>query len=336
MKQFGKDDAAVPKAENRVYDSDADAPKDARTPDNSNEDSYLTYSSDHNYVLSSGFTVERNASKKAQTVPVRLSNDHIDGRDHSGQVSVSIGGETYILIGDRQQLDAINDNGTVRTNVCKPVYKATEGAVEVWRMNLHLTGDWIWLSEFDGSKDLKNGNGYGDTAEEVIASYQALASGAAVISTGDTDLIDLGADGDFSESPLYDKSPESYHRLDRPGGTATSANSTRDIYFTYNAEGVPDLSTATLVASNPTDGTLKYTKDGKYIVFRNIDMTKGALSGLNWAPLMFTGTMYGMKVSDTNPTLWDFGHTALNVDTDVKPIIYRALLYCRGRGVCCV
>lgn len=291
---------------------------------------YITYAKDHTYVLSMYFTMSDEKPKIPETVPVPAkiqisrspSQGIIAGRDYFGQVSVDIDGTTYILIGDRQQLDAINDDATVRTKVCGPVFKATEGTVEVWRTNLHLAGDWIWLSEFDGSKELKDGNGYGTTAEEVMTSYQNLASGATVIYPGDADLIDLGADGDFSESPLYDTSSNTYHKLDRPAGTATSASSTRDVYFTTNANGVPDITTAPLTASDPTVGSLTYRKDGKYIVFRDIDMTKGALNGQNWKPLMFSGYMCGIKASNDHPTLWDSNHTQMNIDPDSKPDIH--------------
>lgn len=289
-------------------------------------DEPLTYSKKHNYVIASSFSPKKEGTRLANITKARNANtaNYVDGRDYFGQASVEIDGTKYILIGDRQQLDAINDDSTIRTDVCGPVFKAVEGAVEVWRTDLHLTGDWIWLSEFDGSKDLKDGNGYGTTAEEVIASYQNLASGAVIIYPGDADLIDLGTDGDFSELPLYDNSPSSYHQLDRPGGTATSARSTREIYFTTNSSGEPDLTTATLIASDPNIGTLTYKKDGNYIVFRDIDMTRGAINGLNWKPLMFSGNMYGIKTENSNDvqTLWDSDHEEMNINTSMKPNIH--------------
>lgn len=303
--------------------------------------SFLTYSAAHNYMLSSQFTtaIGRSPALQQSTVPGKsdvektqvnpepartASADHIDGRDYFGQVSVELSGTTYILIGDRQQLDAINSDATIRTNVCGPVFKVAEGTVEVWRTNLHLAGDWIWLSEFDGSKELKDGNGYGTTADEVMASYQALASSGQIVYPGDADLIDLGTDGDFKDSPLYDVNSSGYHGLDRPGGTATSGSQTRDIYFTYNASGDPDLSTATLIESAPTVGTLRYEKDGKYIVFRDINMNNGALNGTSWKPLMFTGEMYGVKTENSSDisTLWNAGKTQMNLNTELKPEIY--------------
>lgn len=283
---------------------------------------YLSYGEEHHYVLSAAFRVDNSVqprSLRRGMMRAAVSGPQPEGRDYVGQVSAVVDGTTYILIGDRQQLDAINANSTLRTSVCKPVYCVTEGAVEVWRTSAHITGDWIWLSEFDGSKDLKDGNGYGSTAGEVMASYEALSSSATVIYPGDADLVES-----FSQSPLYDVDDSGYHQLDRPGGTATNRNSTRDLYFTTNdSTGLPDLSTATLVSSDPTDGSLKYEKNGDYIVFRDIDMTVGALNGTDWRPLMFTGTMYGVKAADPAEisTLWNSDKTELALNTARKPEI---------------
>ncbi|MCR5664344.1 MAG: CHAP domain-containing protein [Oscillospiraceae bacterium] len=289
----------------------------------------LCYGEAHHYCLSAAFRIDRSAkplslTKRALTRAATGPADWVDGRDYFGQTSVVIDGTTYILIGDRQQLDAINSDATVRTNVCTPVYRATEGAVEVYRYGSAGLGDWIWLSEFDGSKTLRDGNGYGTTAAEVLASYQSLASGGELIYPGDADLVRVDASHDFSESPLFDVDSSGYHRLDRPGGTATNSGSSRNVYYTTNVStGQPDITTATLVASDPTDGTLKYEKDGHYIVFRDIDMTVGALNGLNWKPLMFCGEMIGAKTADSTDvsTLWDAGKTTVNVDVSNKPVI---------------
>ncbi len=337
------DDAALPITEPGEGTGDAADGFEVRgnasptgTEDEGETPQYLTYSSDHNYVLSSTFTVEQKASPAIlMTPPMRASSDHVDGRDYFGQVSVDIDGTTYILIGDRQQLDAIDSNATTRTRVCGPVFYLQIGTVEVYRdPENHLLGDdWIWLTDLDEAKALQYGddylktkNGYGNTVEEVIASKQALLANPTIIYPGDADLIDLGASGNFYERPLYDSSSGVYHALSDDNINAAGRNDKKNIYFTTNSSGVPDLSTApsvTNVTRDPTVGTLKYEKDGMYIVFRDIDMTKGAvMHGLPWYPLMFTGEMYGVKASDTNPTLWDAGHTTLNLDVNEKPEIY--------------
>lgn len=84
----------------------------------------------------------------------------------------------------------------------------------------------------------------------------------------------------------------------------------RTVYCTVNANGEPDVS----VRSFPN---LTYTKNGKYIVFRDINMYSA-----QWMPLMFTGEMYGIKSSEARPKLWASDHSYINLDTSVKPVIY--------------
>ena len=201
-------------------------------------------------------------------------------------------------------------------------------------------GDWIWLSDFDSTKDLFDGNGYGNTVAEVLASKEAFLAGTGytVIYPGDADLIDL-SDGnnqnDFSGYPLYDVSSNSYHKLDisRSSATATSSSSYRDYYFTINSStGLPDITTAPNISSDPDDGNLRYTKDGNYIVFRNINMALGYQVTLtdgngNWKPLMFNGTMYGItstgseKVTDLASYISDPESSAGRAIASRKPII---------------
>lgn len=270
--------------------------------DDDNEN-YLTYGSSHHYVISKAFAYKAKPVVKAAKAPsLRSTNDPLEGRDYVGQVSKRIGDTTYILIGNRQQLDALTSDETIRNNVCKPVYKATEKTVEVWRSSAHLSGNWIWLSEFNEDQELKDGNGYGKTANEVLQAKENLLNDAEIIYPGDADLV-----GQFAEYPLYDVDASRYHQLGRPAGTATSSNSNRTVYFTVNTTtGLRDISTAT--ESNPTEGSLKYYKDGNYIIFRDIDMTVHYRPDQNttddWQPLTFTGTMYGAK-SVNGEKLWN-------------------------------
>ena len=292
-------------------------------PAGEKKSNYLTYSETHHYVLSESFTTTM--LMRAKRAPLRATSSinpayHVDGRDFFGQTSVEIGGTTYILIGDRQQLDAINSDEAIRKNVCTPVFYIEERAIQVRRTGV---SNWIWLSEFKNSDTLLDGNGYGTTAAEVMASYQNLASGAQIIYPGDADLVE-----DFSTSPLYDVDNSGYHKLDRPAGTATVTNKSREIYFTVDQNTGYPVINSTAISSDPHDGTLRYTKDGNYIVFRNIDMSIGynvtQTNGRgDWKPLMFTGTMYGVKSAAATDvsTLWDSGKTAMNLDTGRKPEI---------------
>lgn len=64
---------------------------------------YLTYSSTHHYVLSKQFSSE----VSVQPYSVKATEGKADGRDFPGQVIKELGGKTYILIGNEQQLRKI-------------------------------------------------------------------------------------------------------------------------------------------------------------------------------------------------------------------------------------
>ena len=85
----------------------------------------LTYSGDHNYVISTAFdsaiteapvSVRRKSTELAAT---GSSTPYSDGRDFAGQVTKAIDGVTYILIGNEDQLRAIGSDA----QVLSPVYE---------------------------------------------------------------------------------------------------------------------------------------------------------------------------------------------------------------------
>ena len=247
----------------------------------------VTYSAKHNYVLASSFTSEKGSSPALSEKADNSS--HIDGRDYFGQTWVEIDGTTYILIGDRQQLDAINDNSDIRTDVSGPVYK-------VYQRRRSL-GNW--------------------NADNIIEQT------ATLVYPGDADLIegvfpeDRNTDTDFSypnasANPMYDEnngilSSDRYNSLT---AVLDITGYDRTVYCTVNANGEPDVNERSFQS-------LTYTKSGKYIVFRDINMYSD-----QWAPLMFTGEMYGVKASEGSPKLWAADHSYINLDTSVKPVIY--------------
>lgn len=122
---------------------------------NGEDKDYLTYSKDHNYVLSKNFS-----SDKPELVADQLSIDpattDTEGRDFKGQVVKTIGDKTYILIGNEQQLRKIGSG----EKVLGAVYQAENVGVLVqkWRVDTD-NGNPIML--YSGDADLKkeqNGN----------------------------------------------------------------------------------------------------------------------------------------------------------------------------------
>ena len=123
-------------------------------PDGEDKD-YLTYSKDHNYVISKSFS-----SDKPELVADQLSIDpdttDTEGRDFKGQVVKTIGDKTYILIGNEQQLRKIGSG----EKVLGAVYQAKNVGVLVQKWIVDTdNGNPIML--YSGDADLKkeqNGN----------------------------------------------------------------------------------------------------------------------------------------------------------------------------------
>lgn len=114
---------------------------------NGEDKDYLTYSKDHNYVISKNFS-----SDKPELVADQLSIDpdttDTEGRDFKGQVVKTIGDKTYILIGNEEQLRAIGSGKTVYGAVYQAVYKGVS-----WKIDTDGKGNSIML--YGGDADLK-------------------------------------------------------------------------------------------------------------------------------------------------------------------------------------
>ena len=114
---------------------------------NGEDKDYLTYSKNHNYVISKSFS-----SDKPELVADQLSIDpdttDTEGRDFRGQVVKTIGDKTYILIGNEEQLRAIGSGKTVYGAVYQAVYKGVS-----WKIDKDGKGNSIML--YGGDADLK-------------------------------------------------------------------------------------------------------------------------------------------------------------------------------------
>lgn len=133
-------------------------------PDGEDKD-YLTYSKDHNYVISKSFS-----SDKPELVADQLSIDpdttDTEGRDFKGQVVKTIGDKTYILIGNEEQLRAIGTDKAVQGAVYQ-AYKAH--LTSSWKVDTDKNGNPIML--YSGDADLKKDqNGIKDFSFKTILS----------------------------------------------------------------------------------------------------------------------------------------------------------------------
>lgn len=131
---------------------------------------YLTYSKDHNYVLSKNFS-----SDKPKLVADQLSIDpattDTEGRDFKGQVVKTIGDKTYILIGNEEQLRAIGTDKVVQGAVYQAYLELGK-----WKIDKDSSGNSIML--YGGDADLtKEQNGIKDfTFGEVSDTDKKLSS----------------------------------------------------------------------------------------------------------------------------------------------------------------
>lgn len=119
---------------------------------NGEDKDYLTYSKDHNYVISKNFS-----SDKPELIADQLSIDPdttgTEGRDFKGQVVKTIGDKTYILIGNEDQLRAIGTDKAVQGAVYQAYLKLGK-----WKIDTDSSGNSIML--YGGDADLtKEQNG---------------------------------------------------------------------------------------------------------------------------------------------------------------------------------
>lgn len=118
---------------------------------NGEDNAYLTYSLNHRYVLSKQFS----SDVSVQPYSVTVKEGKADGRDFPGQVIKELGGKTYILIGNEQQLRKI---GVKQSNgeyypVRGAVYQACKASLlSSWEVDTGPDGKPIML--YSGDADL--------------------------------------------------------------------------------------------------------------------------------------------------------------------------------------
>lgn len=229
---------------------------------------YLTYSQNHNYVLSKYFTAKRPANEtlvlqKEQEETYASSkweNTELSGRDDYGQVYKEINGKKHILIGNKQQLKAIGSDKSVTPALF--IYKKA------------LIGEGKYIPLYPGDADFIKEVTYGG---EKFKYFEKNSD----------ELMHMNYEGgllDFVGGIL--------------GGILGNLLGGSEIVG-YNYEtGEPDK-TIDEKEIKRIYGKLKYSKDADYIIFRDID-----LENVEWTPLMFSGTMIGAK-ADAQGTLWN-------------------------------
>lgn len=168
------------------------------------DNAYLTYSLNHRYVLSTQF------SSDTSVQPYSIDGK-ADGRDFPGQVIKELGGKTYILIGNEQQLRKI---GVKQSNgeyypVRGAAYQAYKSGllIQSWNVDNDSNGNPIML--YGGDADLStehNGKknyslGTADKADKALGSHNKTVSLCGVNQT--TGEIDPTLDIDKATGQTY-------------------------------------------------------------------------------------------------------------------------------------
>ena len=284
-------------------------PSNAEIATSSNSESensaeYLTYSGEHNYVLSADFTEQMPGLIANQYVQGTENEVQKAGREYIGQNYVTIEGEKYILIGNEQQLRAIGSD----KSVTPMLFLRTEAGLVIKRIHIvpYYPGDADFnvMSFMDTGikgEDIENGSenfqykqqsneekkkelmnidwGSDNLLGEIVDIVGGLLGGILGSLFGSQELVGLKLDE--KNTPSIGASN---------GGLFGKAEYTpfRDLEKEYK--------------------DLKYTSDANYIIFRDIDLSQGDYSNGkddDWTPIHFSGKLEGRLNMDPNasPTI---------------------------------
>ena len=275
------------------------------------DNNYVTYSKEHNYVLSKLFT----GTRPSMISSIYATNDNAKndaqkaGRDHVGQVYKEINGKKYILIGNEQQLRAIGTGKQVTPMLfVRTKVKFLIGLFEDVTIIPYYPGD----ADLNITKIDDTGINYEDI-EDKTKDFQYLKQHSG-------EALELW-NPDFDDSGLLEGVVDILGKvLDGILGIIGSSKS--------EIVGLKDENTSSpSIGKNKNDGRLeskvpeyesfdnikerykdlKYTSDANYIIFRDIDLSTGDFSNSAddpWTPLMFSGTMIGAKATEPGG-LWE-------------------------------
>jgi len=288
-------------------------------PDGEDKD-YLTYSKDHNYVLSKNFSSDKpelvadQLTEKAANGVQWLDGEKPDGRTKPGQLYVDVNGKKYILIGNESQLRAIGSN----KNVTPRLYvHYSQGLVSGL-----LGGKPFYTPYYPGDADL----GLDAVAKEGATTHLSGLQQKPDTVKSDNSYLYYKDNGKFKLADINLKSDDAVTGLLKGvagllGTLLGSLTVGTGSLCGVNDQGLPDNKTASLTKLKQEYGDLKYASNANYIIFRDIDLSKdGANSNKEddlWTPLSVSGDIIGAKLSEGQTTLTD-GNSILATG---KPVI---------------
>ena len=273
-------------------------------PENSAE--YLTYSGEHNYVLSADFTEKMPGLMANQYVQGAEDEVQKAGREYIGQNYVTIEGEKYILIGNEQQLRAIGSD----KSVTPMLFLRTEAKL------LFLPLGYKIVPYYPGDADLNV-----TTIKDKGIQYENIENGSEdfqykkqsdVAKRNELMNIDWGSDTLLGEivgivgGLLGDILGELLGSQELVGLKIEEGKmpliTASDGFLGTNKEYTP------FHELEKEYKDLKYSSDANYIIFRDIDLLQGDYSNGeddDWTPIHFSGKLEGRLNMEANvvPTI---------------------------------
>ena len=268
---------------------------------------YLTYSREHNYVLSTEFTAQMPELLADEYVQGEAGDVQKGGRDYIGQQYTTIEGEKYILIGNEQQLRAIGSDKSVTPmlflRVTGPLGFGTyivpyyPGDADFNMTSFLDTG--ISHVEGDIKKDSENFQYKQQNNETKKKELMNIDWGSDTL-LGDVVDIVGGLLGGILDGLLGDKELVGL-KIDE-NNTPSIGASSGGLLGEAKYTSFPNLE------SEYKD--LKYTSDANYIIFRDIDLLQGDYSNGGddvWTPIHFSGKLEGRlnMQADKSPTIYN-------------------------------
>lgn len=265
---------------------------------------YLTYSKEHRYVLSPSFTEQMPELLSEQYVETKADERQKGGRKYIGQQYETIEGEKYILIGNEQQLRAIGSDKTVTPML----FLRTEAGLIVKRMHI--------IPYYPGDADF-NVNSFLDTGIDC--------------SKGD---IEAGTETFQYKQQSDEGKKKALMHIDWGSDTllgdvvgivggllgdilGTLFGSQELVGLKVDKNNTPSIGASDWIGNSEFTSfrdlekeykDLKYSSDANYIIFRDIDLSRGEYSNGeddDWTPIHFSGKMEGRLAMRPNvsPTI---------------------------------
>ena len=287
---------------------------------NGEDKDYLTYSKDHNYVISKNFNSDKpelvadQLTQKAANGVQWLDGEKADGRTKPGQLYVDVNDKKYILIGNESQLRAIGSN----KNVTPRLYvHYSQGLVSGL-----LGGKPFYTPYYPGDADL----GLDAVAKEGATTHTELFQKVNDTVKGENSYLYYKDNGKFKLADINLKSDDVVTGLLKGvagllGTLLGSLTVGTGSLCGVDENGLPNSSAASLTKLKKEYGDLKYASNANYIIFRDIDLSKDGVNSNKeddlWTPLSVSGDIIGAKLSEGQTTLTD-GNSILATG---KPVI---------------